>query len=266
MRAIVALVRAALLSAMSYRLRMVLSLASVLLTIIPVYFVSDALQPVLASALRGEGEQYFAFLVVGTGALLFLTTALTTLPGAIGSGITTGTWEALLATPASRWSLVAGMSGYAFLWSAAKAVALLITGVLLGAKIAWGGVLPGIVVLILTVVPYYALGLVSAGAVLAWRTRTPVAQLALLASVFLGGVYYPTHLVPGWLEQVSAWIPLTYGLRALRRLLLEGATVAAVLPDVELLLLFDVVFVLVGTGVFVIAMRHARRVGTLAQY
>ncbi len=266
MRALVALVRAALISAASYRFRMGLSLASVLLTVVPVYFISDALQPVLASALRGEGEQYFAFLVVGTGALLFLTTALTTLPGAIGSGITTGTWEAMLATPAPRWALLAGMSGYSFLWSGAKSLALLLAAVLLGAKIAWGGLVPAVVVLLLTVIPYYAIGLVSAAAVLAWRTRTPFAQLALLGSVFLGGVYYPTHLIPGWLEELSAWIPLTYGLRALRGLLLEGATVVAVLPDVELLLLFDVVFVLVGSVVFAAAMRHARRTGTLAQY
>src|SRR5690554_6900353 len=109
MRAMLALVRAGVLAALTYRMRMALSLLGVLVTILPIYFVADALQPVLESALRGEGEQYFAFLVVGTGALLFLTTTLGTLPGAIGSGIVTGTWEALLATPAPRWAILAGL-------------------------------------------------------------------------------------------------------------------------------------------------------------
>ena len=124
MRAALALTRASLLAALTYRTRMALSLVGVVATILPIYFVADALQPVLESALRGEGEQYFAFLVVGTAALLFLTTTLGTIPGVISSGIVTGTWEALLATPAPRWSILAGLSGYSMLWSSLKCLVL----------------------------------------------------------------------------------------------------------------------------------------------
>lgn len=266
MRAMLALVRAGVLAALTYRMRMALSLLGVLVTILPIYFVADALQPVLESALRGEGEQYFAFLVVGTGALLFLSTTLGTLPGAIGSGIVTGTWEALLATPAPRWAILAGLSGYAMLWSTLKCVVLLVAAASLGARFEWSGLLPAVLVLALTLVPYAAIALVSAAAVLAWRTRTPLAQGMLLLSVFLGGVYYPTHVIPDWLQALSAWVPLTYGLRAARRLLLEGEGVAAVVPELEMLLLFAVVLGLAGGLLFAAALRYARRAGTLAQY
>lgn len=266
MRAVLALIRATLLAALTYRTRMFLSLVGVVATILPIYFVADALQPVLESALRGEGEQYFAFLVVGTGALLFLTTTLGTLPGVIGSGIVTGTWEALLATPAPRWSILAGLSGYSLLWSALKCAVLFLVAANLGARFEWQGMVPALLVLALTLVPYVAVALVSAAGVLAWRTRTPLAQGVMLLSVFLGGVYYPTHLIPGWLEQFAAWIPLTYGLRAARLLLLEGASFTDVIFELEMLLLFAVVTALAGSLLFAAALRHARRAGTLAQY
>ena len=54
--------------------------------------------------------------------------------------------------------------------------------------------------------------------------------------------------------------------RALRRLLLEGWTLAQVLPDLEMLLLFDAVLVTIAALAFSAALRHARRAGTLAQY
>src|SRR5690606_11179973 len=266
MRSAFALTRATLLAALTYRTRMLLSLVGVIATIVPIYFVAGALQPVLESALRGEGEHYFAFLVVGTASLLFLTTTLGTLPGAIGSGIVTGTWEALLATPAPRWAILAGLSGYAMFWTALKCFVLFAVAVLLGAKFEWSGLLPTVLVLFLTLVPYVAVALVSAAGVLAWRTRTPLAQGVLLLSVFLGGVYYPTHLIPGWLESVADWVPLTHGLHASRKLLLEGAAIGDVIPELELLLLFAVVAALAGGLVFAGALRYARRAGTLAQY
>jgi ABC-type multidrug transport system permease subunit len=88
----------------------------------------------------------------------------------------------------------------------------------------------------------------------------------LLASALLGGAYYPTTAIPGWIQAVSAWIPLTYGLRAMRRALLEGWTLPQVLPDLEMLLLFDAVLLVIGVAAFAAALRHARRSGTLAQY
>lgn len=266
MRAMLALTRAGVLAALTYRTRMLLSLLGVLVIVLPIYFVADALQPVLESALRDEGEQYFAFLVVGTAALLFLTTTLGTLPGVIGSGIVTGTWEALLATPAPRWAILAGLSGYSMLWSTLKCLVLLFAAASLGARFEWSGLVPALLVLALTLVPYVAIALVSAAGVLAWRTRTPVAQGVLLLSVFLGGVYYPTHVIPDWLQALSAWVPLSYGLRAARRLLLEGEGMAAVVPELEMLLLFAVVTGLAGALLFAAALRHARRAGTLAQY
>jgi ABC-type polysaccharide/polyol phosphate export permease len=61
-------------------------------------------------------------------------------------------------------------------------------------------------------------------------------------------------------------MPLTYGLRALRGLLLEGASPAAVAGDVAVLAAFAAALLAAGALVFAAALRYARGAGTLAQY
>lgn len=266
MREIAALVRAQWLVALTYRTRMLFSVLGVLVGIVPVFIISNALQEVAAASLVGEGSQLFAFLVVGTVGLVFITSALVTLPTAIGSGISTGTWESLLATPARVWGLLAGLSVYDLLWNVAKAAALLGAASALGARIEWGGLLLSAVVLALTVLAYLAIGAMAGALQLAFRSTTPLPRVVLIASVFLGGVYYPTSAIPDGFRVLSEWIPLTYGLRALRRSLLEGWRLSQLLPDLEMLLLFDAVLVTAAAVAFGAALRHARRAGSLAQY
>lgn len=266
MRETLALLRVQWLTATTYRVRMVFSVLGVLVGVVPVFFVSRALQSMVGDSLAGEGSQLFAFLVVGTVALLFITSALSTLPAAIGSGISTGSWESLLATPARAWGLLAGYSAYDLAWNGVKAAALLATASLLGAQIEWSGLLLSMGIIVLIVMAYIPLGVIAGASALAFRSATPLPRVALIASVFLGGVYYPTSVIPGWLRDLSAFIPLTYGLRALRRALLEGWTVIQILPDLEMLVLFDAILLLIAAAAFGFALRHARRAGTLAQY
>ena len=54
-----ALVRAYWLTRTSYRLRMILALVGLLASVVPVYFVADALQPMMNESISDEGGQYF---------------------------------------------------------------------------------------------------------------------------------------------------------------------------------------------------------------
>jgi ABC-type multidrug transport system permease subunit len=68
------------------------------------------------------------------------------------------------------------------------------------------------------------------------------------------------------LQQLSAAVPLTYGLRAMRRLLLTGASPTDVWNDAVILAIFAAVLMFLGSVAFAAALRHSRRFGTLAQY
>lgn len=266
MRAVAALVRASWRTEKTYRTDLVFSLAGLLLSVVPLYFVADALQPTMAEAIRAEGDQYFGFLIVGMVALSFLSTAVNRLPNALASSVKTGTLEALFSTPAGFPKLLAGMSGYGFLWTGLRSLLLLAAGVLLGAEFAPGRLPAGLLVLGLVVLTHLPFGLLGAAAVLAFRTTGPFPKIVVASSSLLGGVYYPTHVIPSWLEHLSTAVPLTYGLRALRRVWLEGETLAAVAGDLAILCLFLAGLTAAGWIAFTAALRYSRREGSLSQY
>jgi ABC-2 type transport system permease protein len=266
MRPILAFMRASWLTASSYRVSMLLSLFGVVGSVIPVYFIAKALQPMMSHAIQGEGHQYFAFLLIGSVTFSFIPLAVSSLPNTITGSITSGTMEAVLGTPTNMPTMLIGMMSYNFAWTAFRAALMMVAGWLLGASISWVQLPSALFLLSLIIIAYIPLGLMSAAAYLAFRTAGPFAMGVMVVSSLLGGVYYPTHVVPSWLEHVSGAIPLTYGLRALRRVLLEGASLMSVRQDVGMLLLMTAVLFAVGGWLFAAAMRYARRTGSLSYY
>ena len=261
-----ALVRSNWLAATSYKLSFLFSFGSLILSVVPIFFISGALQKTMADVIKGQGDQYFAFLVLGLIALNVVSAAVSALPSGLQTATSTGTLEALLATPTSIASLLAGLSGYEVLLSLLRGLVMLVAAGLLGAHVAWPRIGASIPIVVLVVLAHLPIAIVAAAMVLAFLTRGPLPQLVMLASTFLGGVYYPTTVIPGWIESISAFLPLTYGLKALRAVLLEGRSLTAVWRDVSILIGFTVVTLAASAVAFRAALGYARRVGNLAQY
>lgn len=268
MREALALVQASWRIQRSYRVSMILSVLSLGVTALPVYFVSKALQPYVAESIASQASNYFGFLVIGFIAIIFVSTTVNSIPDAIGGGIGTGTLEALLATRASIPSLLAGMVGYSFVWSAVKAILFLLLAMILGLHISIGASFVGILILIMIVLAHVPFALMAASLVLAFRTTGQIPSVVMIASGLLGGVYWSmtAKIIPPWVHALGNWVPLAPGLRALRQTLLNGASLASVMPDLTLLMGFIVMLNAIGFLMFVEALRYARRTGTLAQY
>ena len=96
LRAVGALTLASWHQAKSYRLALVMQVGGLVFTVIPIYFISTALQGMMANTIASESKQYFSFILVGSIGWMFVTSALTTLQGAIASGISSGYFESLL--------------------------------------------------------------------------------------------------------------------------------------------------------------------------
>jgi ABC-2 type transport system permease protein len=162
--------------------------------------------------------------------------------------------------------LLAGLSSFEFAWTVLKQAIFVTAAWVLGANLIPAQILPGLAVLVLIIVAHIPIGLVGAALVLAFRTAGPLPKGVIMISGLLGGVYYPTHVIPSWLQMISAVLPLTYGLRALRKVVLEGASLRAVSPDLLVLLAMTMVLFAVGAVALSAALRYARHHGTLSQY
>ncbi len=266
MREARALIRSAWLTASSYRVGMIMSLLGLAVVLLPLYFIAHALEPTMQQSIKAESRQYFAFVVVGATMFSLISTCVTSLPTALDGAIARGTFEMILGTPARLRAICVGMMGYGMLWGMLRASIVIVAATFLGARITWSAAPAGALVVALTMLSYVGVGLLLASLVLTFRTTGPLSAVILTGSMFLGGVYYPTHVIPSWIHDVAAFLPLTYGLRALRQIVLLGDSLGTVRRDVTILLAISVVTVVVGGASFAMALRRARRTGTLYSY
>lgn len=265
-RAIGALTRASWYHARSYRLSLVMQFLGLIFTVVPIYFISTALETTMAGTIAGESDQYFGFMLVGMVALMFVTASISTLQGTIAGGISTGYFESLLMTRAPVPWILSGLTSYGLILTAIRATIMLVAGWALGAQVAWSQALPAALIILVLVATHWGIGLIGAGLIIAFRTAGPLNTIVTTLSVFFGGVYYPVSAIPSWLKSISDATPLSYGLRALRRVLLQGNDLSAVSSDLSILVAMGVLTLMVGSWAFATSLRYAKRAGTLSTY
>jgi ABC-type polysaccharide/polyol phosphate export permease len=266
MRESLALIRASWLTQSSYRMGMIVSLFGLVFVLLPLYFIANALQPTMQHTIAAEARQYFGFVVLGAVCFSLASTCTTALPSALEGAIGKGTLEAILGTPARLVAVCVGLMGYGVMWALVRAAILIAVAMALGADVVWRAAPAGAAVVILTMLSYVGLGLIFSAFILLFRTTGPIPTLVLTASMFLGGVYYPASVIPSWIRNLAEFLPLTYGLRAIRRLVLRGEALSTVAPDIFMLIMMTTASVAAGVGLFYFALRRARRNGALSSY
>ena len=254
-------------AAKSYRLRLSLSIAALAVSVLPAWYAASALQGLMGDKIRGEGTQYPAFLIVGMVVYSLLTVTVNALPTAISGGIANGSLEALLSTKVKIPSLFVGLFSYDLLWSLLRATIIVATGIMLGARFAGGlHALLAVGILGLTILAYFPFALLASASVLAFRTAGPLPQVVMVLSGIFGGVYFPTTVIPDLVRVASKFVPLSYGLRALRAVAFEGKSLAFVSNDIATLLAMTMLFFAVALVVLAATLRHVRHGGGLSQY
>lgn len=265
-QAIGALTRASWYHAKSYRLALLSQVGGLVFTVVPIYFVANALQSTMANTIASESEQFFPFILVGWVATMFMATGMTTLQSAISGGISTGYFESLLVTRTRLPFVLVGLTSYGFLLTLVRAGVMMMAGWLIGAHVSWSQIGPALVLIVLIFVVYWGIGLIASAMTIAFRTSGPLLTVVTAMSVFLGGVYYPVSAIPSWLRSVADVTPMAYGLRALRRVLLLGDGMGSVGTDLAMLASMGVLTLLVGSWAMVVSLRYAKKSGTLGTY
>jgi ABC-2 type transport system permease protein len=146
-----------------------------------------------------------------------------------------GILKRLSATPLSRATLVGSNVLMRLLIALLQTVAILGIGALLFSVVIVGSpfVAAGLIVL-------GALTFLSIGYLIASYARTEEAANALASVVqfplmFLSGIFFPISFMPGWLQPVASFLPLTYLGDALRQVMVGGSAYAPLHVDVLVL-------------------------------
>jgi ABC-2 type transport system permease protein len=215
-------------------------------------------------ALAAYGGDYFRFVLLGVILSTFMHAALSGATQTIGFERGQGTLEAVLLTPTPLAVLLIGKTLWELTQVTLKAAAYLLLGILLlGVRLPEANWTAASAVVLLTVAIFLGLGLISAGFFLVTREGSPIEVILGWSSQFLAGVYFPVAILPGWLKEVSAWMPFTYSLEAARKTLLGGIPAEGIARELAVLLAFSLVILPAGLGFFRWAFRKARLQGTL---
>lgn len=96
----------------------------------------------------------------------------------------------------------------------------------------------------------FGFGMAIAGWARDANQAAPLTQILTLPMMFLSGVFFPTFLMPDWLQAVTKFIPLTPIIDGLRFILTEGKTIFEVGPQLGVIAAWTVVIYFIAFKVF----------------
>jgi len=260
---LLAITRRDLLTAVRYRTGFLLHGAGMLVEIVTFYYLARAVGP----QFHPDGIAYFPFLLVGASYATFLGTGVSAFVHAVREAQVSGTMEVLMATatPPHQIVLLTVLSTY----GAYLASTLVFVGaglVLFRVPLGHPNVSGTLLVLLLSVLTAFALGIFAASFQVITQKGTAVLWLLNAATAFLTGTMFPVSVLPRVLQKLSLLIPVTYSLDGLRLALFRGAGLRELASPLLALVIFSAVLLPLSILSFSWAVRRAKLEGSVAFY
>jgi ABC-2 type transport system permease protein len=196
-------------------------------------------------------EAYIGFVVLGGAMAAYWLNVLWSMATQLYWDKQSGDLELYVLAPTSMMAILLGMGMGGMYATTLRAATIAIVGTLLynvtfdGSQWAFA-----LLAFLVTMVALYGLGMVLSSVFLMWgREAWQVAQSLTEPAYFLAGMNFPLSQlfksIPGVLTILSAILPMSFGLDALRQLLFPGQIAGVLPPAVELLILagMGVVFI-----------------------
>jgi ABC-2 type transport system permease protein len=250
--------------AISYRLAFVLRVLTILIVVTIAYYISRIF--VGKGNLFSDWRDPLAAWITGLAVLNYFMTNFSSLANAIRSEQLQGTLESVLMTPISVPGLIVASSTLDFIEATLYSSLYLVFGALFFGVTYDGSYLLAFLILILTTMVFASLGILSASFAMVFKRGDPVAVLLGTSTAVFSGVFFPPQLLPEFMQNVSKILPATYGLEAIRGVLIEDNGLAEARGPILTLVMFLAVLLPISLWVFSRAVRRAKREGSLIQY
>lgn len=105
-------------------------------------------------------------------------------------------------------------------------------------------------IIMLGVIMLFGIGLAIGGWAKNENQAAPLAQLATIPMMFLSGVFFPTYLMPEFLQGITRFIPLTPIIDSIRLIITEGRTLLDLGPQLLIVAVWTVMIYIVAFKVF----------------
>ena len=251
----------------SYKLAFLFNIFGVFTSILGYFFIDLMFGKKITPYLETFGVNYFAYVLLGMAFFSYAGSGLGSFSSRIRMEQTQGTLENILLTPTSISTILFSIG----LWNLVVATLDMAVYIALGIfifKINFTNlnIISTVVILILTITSFSGLGILSASFILLFKRGNPLEWLISTLEGLLGGVYFPITVLPGWLQVLANFLPITYAIRAIQLAVYRGYSVFQLSREIIFLSLFSIILIPLSFMFFNYALRRVKKDGTLGQY
>jgi ABC-2 type transport system permease protein len=251
----------------SYRFAFILRIVGIFTSVLTFYFISNIFGKGASVYLAEYGGEYFPFVLIGIAFSGYLSVSLHSISSTIRGEQVMGTLESILATPTKVSTIIVGSSIWDFFFATFNIfIYLLLGAIFFNVDFRAMNLISTFIILALTIMSFSSIGIISAAFILVFKKGDPITWFISVIFSLLGGVYYPVKVLPKFLQECAYFLPITHSLNGLRLSLLKGHGFMALFPDIKVLFIYACVFFPISVAFFKIALKKAKRDGTLVHY
>lgn len=219
---------------------------------------SDTPSPVafsrpIISKIKGliSGEQnYFQFVAPGIIAMIVMTAVLTGLAASVSRENEQGTLDGIIVAPVSRLAIILGKAVAQSIRGLVQGMIVMILAVLIFNVTIHGNFLIVILLLIFGIFSFVGLGILISAFASEQETATQLLFMFQFPMLFLSGVFFPIQQMPDFMQKISALLPLTYAVEALRKIMILGAGIQEISSELIILFAFGVITLAIAVPLF----------------
>ena len=207
-----------------------------------------------AEGVVSGGGSYIEFMIPGLLMMNVITSMMTGLPRAIAYEKDTGTLAGFLAAPISRVSIIGGKALSHMIRGLIQATVSLTLAIILFGITIHGDLLLVMLTLFLGIYSFVGLGITLTSVAEDEETAAMIMMTLTMPMIFLSGVFFPIQMMPDFMQTISHWLPFTYAIDAMRRIMIFGVALIDVATDMVILLAFGTVMLIIAIPAFERAM------------
>jgi len=251
----------------SYSLSFLFNFFGILTSMLSYFFIDKLFGSRMVPHLEEFGVNYFSYVLLSMAFFGYVGIGLGSFSERIRSEQIQGTLETVLLTPTSVSTILFSLS----LWNLVLATIDMVVYILFAIflfKISFANmnILSTLIIFLLTIISFSSLGILSACFIMVFKRGNPISWIVASVEGLIGGVYFPITVLPGWLQFLAKFFPITYAIRSIELAVYKGYSVTQLSKEICFLFIFSVVLLPLSLAAFKYSLKKARKDGTLAQY
>lgn len=251
----------------SYRLAFFFNFFGILVSILSYFFINKLFGNQIVPHLQTFGVDYFSYVLLSTAFFGYVGIGLGSFSERIHAEQQLGTLETVLLTPTKISTILFSLA----LWNLVLATIDLFVYIFLAVfvfKISFANIniLSTAVIFVLTILSFSALGIISASFIMVFKRGNPLGWVLGSLEGLIGGVYFPVTVLPGWMQAMAQFFPITYSITAIQLAVYKGYSLPQLSREILFLSAFSIVLLPLSLFLFRFGLDKARKEGTLGQY